>query len=1472
MRLQEQRSFKAINFDDADEYLAEGDVRDMSNVRVGYTESGKDGVVENVKGTTSLFSELGFTLPAGVNKCVFTCPDTQNNRLIWGNYNSLGNHAIYCYNVELNTISTILSASVLNFSGSIIHSVDILDNNLAWVDDNRPRSINITYGLDGVYGASPIEELITDAKVVPLLPPVCTTTTTFGDDYIKSLKSFQFIYRYVYKGGEKSTWSSVSKLVPTGYKDNKINKITLNVSSCELFTKTKLRNIVEYVEFASRELYTFNFNQFLRISTTELVAANGLVDYKDTESKTPLDTTETNTSFSQNPIKAGSVCFQNDRKFYADCTEGYDAFDLSPSMSGISTYYVPSSGGLPYLSDCDAHINDRFLKPDSEYSYAVEFKDKYGVKCGAITYPPLSIKTQEQLTNDYKANVLEFTLNLASAGSYPEWAETFEILRSDNKSVTFFVQGRVNKVLYCTGYDSNDDPQYINANASASSQNTTDSGAMELHIDISNWTQYGTNIGYTFTEGDRLTFLTLGGTNDPSGTEVFKGLKIKELRGSMLIVDYPQVGRANLNHAMIAHTQRVPSGSIINGVLSRFMVGDNGVALFSRIDRQVLSVFPPSDTPLEYPFPFTNVSTMPRFPFGTTNHLYGIGLNYTAFTDSAQEGMFVSSIDIFIVGSEGYFIRGNYDPSTDSFGNWNTANPGVATDLNSIEGSYFYHEKTNLIIVGDQGVILRYNIATGVFTRLTSGTTENLNYVYRSTTSNNIIIVGDSGTILRSADNGDSWTQINVDTCRNLNGLYYDGDYAIAVGDEGLVLVSNDGGATWFQQTIGTVNNLYSVSGDGSNDNIVTIGGEGGLVTRFSMQSLTYASYDIGSTKNVNYLISYYYGNGVEKQEKSIIVGDFDLLVDGDAHTDTWGDYSAYASAVFGSTLINHRAKIEIYSPKTTSGPVIYYETGDAYRVGQNYTFYKGKGDGDVFLIRKDFKGTDWYMPGDLIFSMTPDSFNTAGTWDKDFGRPNTVLLYQETQQRRNIIRFSDKYVQDSKINGLSNFQETNYESIPNEFGHIRKITPVETVLLINAERETATAYIDQTVFKQTNGEDVAATSDRVINNVRRLAGGFGCTHPESIVSYLGSVYWYASNKSASCRYNVANGVFPISEYKARTYFNNKNSSLINSQIVGGFEPKFRNYLATMHLLGPELVNNGDFVTSDSWQMFGNGWSISDGEAIHTGPGPGDLQQLIAIEAGVTYIVSFDITNYTNVSSNGAVVFLGGGSQGDPNTAVIVNNGSYVLRITTTADLSYLYIIFSVADSLRLDNVSVRKVLTPETIAFQEGTNRWISKYSFWPEQYGWINNEMYSFLNGEMWKHNSNSHRNKFHGRQYPMQIRTIFNKEPGVQKNFTYMTLDSGKLWSVPSMETQEGQETFILSGHFEKIQNEWWADVKMDINTPTLSNTDEALINGDFMQSATLNVLLENTASDSSDVKFITLYSNIINPGFFVPQNIK
>ena len=73
------------------------------------------------------------------------------------------------------------------------------------------------------------------------------------------------------------------------------------------------------------------------------------------------------------------------------------------------------------------------------------------------------------------------------------------------------------------------------------------------------------------------------------------------------------------------------------------------------------------------------------------------------------------------------------------------------------------------------------------------------------------------------------------------------------------------------------------------------------------------------------------------------------------------------------------------------------------------------------------------------------------------------------------------------------------------------------------------------------------------------------------------------------------------------------------------------------------------------------------------------------------------------------------------------------------------------------------------TISFSEKAKGWISFYSYVPENAISINNQYYTFKDGEIWQQHSDSGvRNKFYGVQYNSHVELVFNDQPGSVKSF--------------------------------------------------------------------------------------------------------
>lgn len=124
--------------------------------------------------------------------------------------------------------------------------------------------------------------------------------------------------------------------------------------------------------------------------------------------------------------------------------------------------------------------------------------------------------------------------------------------------------------------------------------------------------------------------------------------------------------------------------------------------------------------------------------------------------------------------------------------------------------------------------------------------------------------------------------------------------------------------------------------------------------------------------------------------------------------------------------------------------------------------------------------------------------------------------------------------------------------------------------------------------------------------------------------------------------------------------------------------------------LGPELVTNGTFVTSDGWFGSGTGWSISGGAAVATAADGANLSQTrpAGVVNGRTYVVTFDLVQ---TSGSTALYVLGntlwtGGQQGGSRRFVLTATGNNFFSISGNTGAS--------AFTGTIDNISIREVVS----------------------------------------------------------------------------------------------------------------------------------------------------------------------------------
>ena len=82
-------------------------------------------------------------------------------------------------------------------------------------------------------------------------------------------------------------------------------------------------------------------------------------------------------------------------------------------------------------------------------------------------------------------------------------------------------------------------------------------------------------------------------------------------------------------------------------------------------------------------------------------------------------------------------------------------------------------------------------------------------------------------------------------------------------------------------------------------------------------------------------------------------------------------------------------------------------------------------------------------------------------------------------------------------------------------------------------------------------------------------------------------------------------------------------------------------------------------------------------------------------------------------------------------------------------------------------------------MSFKETVDGWSTRLSYAPEFAISLNNEYYSFKNGEIWEHSSTT-RSNFYGVQKATTIKSVFNDAPTSVKNFKTLSYEGAEGWT--------------------------------------------------------------------------------------------
>jgi len=513
---------------------------------------------------------------------------------------------------------------------------------------------------------------------------------------------------------------------------------------------------------------------------------------------------------------------------------------------------------------------------------------------------------------------------------------------------------------------------------------------------------------------------------------------------------------------------------------------------------------------------------------------------------------------------------------------------------------------------------------------------------------------------------------------------------------------------------------------------------------------------------------------------------------------------------------------IQVYRPRNLTEEKIYYEFGNCYEctnpdsTANTYSVTSGTfTGGDTYFRHRAIPVYNDYSADLIEYYLECENISDFyESTDIDVGRLQIDSPVFDRIDRPSLLRATDKFFPNTKINGLNIIRDIDSarKELDRKDGWIIALETPDIILQVTQESAVTSVYIERTIIRDAQAQEVMATTTNYFGTDNRMLGDFGAQFGGAISQRDAIVYGVDTTRGLSWA-RSDNGLQQISHYQARNYFGRYREVPI-WDVCSVYDAFMREYIVTI------------------WEQ-----GSIEGTVIAVGG-----------EFGTGIVVDFIESPPFQRNDNVLLDYSG--------TQVLTTVGQ-VGGFPLTDTQAVLFPDWETPQVEIGDEVQVKYRGTADTIAFcdaitYEGNrkNRWVTRYSFQPEQYQALGDEFVSFKNGELWIHDKNTLRNNFYGVQYQMMVIPVFNagQDPkmwfsiwidSIQDNNSYNGICN---WSAPNITNTNGQLSRLVEGSFGKKEQYWHSEFKRDTTTLGVTNP---IVNGRVMRNAQLKVQLENAS---------------------------
>ena len=1413
-----------LNKDDDERLVKATEMTDALNVRVSSDDNGDALVLKNAYGNTEI--TLQTELPAGTNKVIGSVASEQSNSIYYFVWNSNNDHSIYKYSVGTNNAQQVYKDSVLSFNkngfvkANVVTSID--GDELVYFNSgtSEPKKINASKALrDNSYpGGSTDEEkllFLTVAKQPPLKPP---TYNIVNNASLKtnniSDKVFQFAYRYIYEDGEISALSPYSSLTTSvaqlrdGFNTqaardfyNQINVFVRNtiadVSKIQVFAREgnegTFYEIAEKTNNKNTNAVTINFNNQFKGEA--------------------LSVDDKNKLFDNVPQQADSQEIVDGRLMYGGYTEGYP--NTNPNVSLIANYKdteeiynitvesLTSAGG----------VNDTTIVRFNYDSFPTTFTEE------ATVYINTTITGDTITVNggSGESDPLDFTtVNVSIADLDGGGAQSVALSQTDDP-VDFIPSGIfLNEKIIIPANTSKADAKALVKStilgkkydimlAPTRDQNVVfaDSGtAFTNFTALVTGRAVVTAINGNIGTGDAIAF-RMDKLEMYIGASDTKLAPLKALK-NLLIPDGSIVRDiANLGGLKEA------AGIVFQGGKQRVVVSASIIEVDFTTDGLRYKFNTPTATGVMFASP-TKDSGTKSFKSGSTHKM---GIVY--YDDRNRSGGVQELGEVYIEPLNNRSSENNLDGAAsvvmrlpDSAPSWARRWAPVyqgrgSSELRlmySLDGA-FVPFRTDAKSSGtpiNKKIYLSLNSVFGATTGYNESTGANLNYEFRK---------GDRLRVLEYQDG----TRTNLDfkilgseilsADDNNPILDTSAERAIERTTGSFLIIEEDPGATGF--TIGSILNRNTNWNDRCVVEIYNIGGE---------ESDIY--YELGKGYDVI--------NSVHSDERVSSTG-IDVTVSsvsGESNNEYFGITSV---KVFKGDVISvNSIKLNILNTYERGG--VFYFYGDTVTPsGLSVGSYAGASVdnpekvidlslGDVYFRKRSlysstandkiFSGQLANVPSVAMVKYIED-YSVSDFFDSkssSIGRPIAPIADAKTVKRSGSITYSEVYLEDGTFNGLSSFNLSlaNFKDLSYEHGSIKGLVGYNQRLYFIQENRSGVLAVNRNVIETGSGDNLVALSKNVLQSEQYYVGEYGTAHPESVSSRDGMVYFADVKRGRVLRID-SQGLTIISDANMSSYFDDKFgviSKYSPTTVIGGIDRDNDEYI----LSSPDITQAQVTINTDEYvynAQVSSGQVIADYEYNPNAVFSFDTEDRTFSDICDEFQDSVGAVVYLDELVDGGVIYVDSPYEVSNLYGVATNRDrDFYVSINVNMFLPGFTFNNSYCTSDDVGGVTSDAVVSNEfTIAYGTSDKAWTTRYSFVPESIVSLNNDLYTFKSGKIYKHSESANRNTYYGGSVAESIvETIANGAPSAIKSFESLSIEGNAAWTAVVSTTDQ---TATLAG---------------------------------------------------------------------------